>query len=361
MRIKLGLLDANTEYLRRMSDSLLKKYSDNLSIFLFTSFEAALNGISDNDIDVLAASQEFDGRLSSENLSCAVAYFCDSADVREIYNKPTIFRYQKIDEFYRRILDIYADNCRRPVLPTGEGKGNIVIFSSPCGGTGTSCAAAAFAVAAAPNVEKVLYINLEKFGDSGVFFDSMSRSGLSDIVYAVKLGKSNLRLKFESVRQTDGSGVGFFPSPESALDISELSYEEMVYLISELRASGVADLIVLDLDFAMNDEAMKVFREANAIVWVSDGTETANSKVIRAYTALRITEKQKGGSVLSKTYLMYNKFSNKMCKTVLNDSIVCLGGAPRIERATTREVVHRLQTEPEAKSAFNKLIEITEG
>ena len=361
MRIKLGLLDSSVDYLRKMSDSLMKSYSNELSVFQFTKLESAVKGTNDNGIDVLVVSPEFKDETFDVRASCVIAYFSDSPGVREINGKPAVCKYQKYDDLYRRILGIYDEyGPRHPVGP-GEGKGRIVIFSSPCGGAGTSCMAAAFAIRTASKGKNVLYINLERFGDSGVFFKADGNSGISDIIYAVKLGKSNLRLKFESVKRVDSSGVSFFPSSEKALDTAELTEEESARLISELRASGIADIIVIDMDFSMNEGTLGIFNDANALVWVSDGTETSASKVYRTLDALKIIEQQKGMSILGRIFIMHNKFSDKTGKRILDNAVTILGVSPRIEHAPVKSVIKVLTERHESVEMFDKLLDNMEG
>ena len=70
----------------------------------------------------------------------------------------------------------------------------------------------------------------------------------------------------------------------------EISVDDILRLISEITLTGAYDYIVLDLDFALDGNALKVLRQTHAIVWVGDGSEISNSKICRAFNALTILE-----------------------------------------------------------------------
>ena len=106
------------------------------------------------------------------------------------------------------------------------------------------------------------------------------------------------------------------------------------------------------MDFSIDRKEMEVFKQAHAIVWVGDGSEISNAKIFRAYTALTTIEQNIDAPINSRIALMYNKFSNKTGKGIDEIGLKSIGGAPRYEHATTKEVVRQLST----LSAFDKIL-----
>ena len=175
---------------------------------------------------------------------------------------------------------------------------------------------------------------------------------MSDIIFAVKSKKANLGMKLESCVKQDNSGVYFYSQSKLALDMMELNYDDMARLISEFQLMGAYDYIIVDMDFSIEKEAFKVYRNAHTLLWVGDGSEISNNKLFRAYNALITLEEHEEFSIVNRLTLVYNKFSNKSSK-VLNDiGVKNIGGAPRYEHATTAQVLTQLSS----MEMFDKII-----
>ena len=87
------------------------------------------------------------------------------------------------------------------------------------GGTGTSSMAAACTCSKGRG-NNVLYLNLEKFGSSDVFFSGEGQFDLSDIIFALKGRKANLAMKLQScVKKATCVGEISFQTIQTALDI----------------------------------------------------------------------------------------------------------------------------------------------
>ena len=90
-------------------------------------------------------------------------------------------------------------------------KSSVVIFTSPCGGVGTSTVAAACAIAHANMGKRVFYLNLEQCGTTDVFFQAEGNATMSDVIYSLKSRKANLLLKLEScIKAKPGRSVILF-------------------------------------------------------------------------------------------------------------------------------------------------------
>ena len=70
----------------------------------------------------------------------------------------------------------------------------------------------------------------------------------------------------------------------------ELKSDEIIRLISEAKLLGSYSYIILDLDFGIDSDTIKILKQANALVWTGDGSEISNIKISRAYDALAISE-----------------------------------------------------------------------
>lgn len=343
MKIKLLVLDKDANYLNRISSVFYTKYPDKFEIYSFTEQDTAMLALDVNKIDVFLASDLFEVDVRLIPRRCGFAYMVDSADVDTIKEQRAICKYQKVDLIYKQILSIYSENFGNTSgLKFNDENAKVIIFSSPSGGVGTSSMAAACAVHYAMQGKKVLYLNLEKFGSADVFFSGEGQFDMSDIIYTLKSKKTNLALKLESCVKQDISGVYFYSQSKRALDMHELSYDDMIKLISELIIMGTYDYILVDMDFGISEKELSIYRKSHAIVWVADGTEISNMKINRSYSAIATVEQAGEIPITNRLCLIYNKFSNKTGKAVEGVGLRNAGGAPRYEHASVLQIIQQL-------------------
>ena len=344
MKIKIALLDKDINYLKRLSMAFNAKYADKLEIHFFTNPDNVFESLAKEKIDILIASEIFEIDLSKIPSRCAFAYFVESGGIESVKNQKAICKFQKAELIYKQILNIYADKA---VLITGrkKGEGGVknIFFTSFSGGIGCSSLAAAFAIKMAQNNKKVIYLNLEKMGDPELFFDGEGQLSFSDVIYALKSKKANLSLKIQSSLKTSIEGVHYFAAPKMALDVMELKVSEVSELLDEVRTCGY-QYVVIDAGFNFDDMEFMLWKKADEIAIVSDGSEIANSKFERAYNSMKVIQEQDEKLRLEKASIIYNKFSNKTCKTVAGLDVNDLGGIPRYEHATTRQVIDKISS-----------------
>ena len=343
MKIKLAILDRDPGYLNRIVNVFSTKYADKFQLYSFTDIQVALSTLETTKIDVLVASDVFEIDTRQLPKRCGFAYFVESADIDTYNGQRAICKFQKADLIYKQILSIYSENAGNVSgVKVGDDNTKLIMFHSPSGGAGASTVAAACAIRLASKGLRVLYLNLESFGPSDVFFDAVGQFYMSDIIFALKSKKTNLALKLEScVRQAD-NGVYFYAPSKIALDMTELNYEDKSRLLSELCIAGLYDYVIVDTEFSIGKEALKLYRMAARLVWVGDGSEISNGKLSRAFEALTMLEQNADVTLTDRIHLIYNKFSNKTSQGLAGVDIKTIGGAPRYEHALSAQVVAQL-------------------
>ena len=353
MRIKLAILEKDQSYLGRIVTAFNTKYSDKLEIYSFTTQDIAMSALETNRIDVFVASDAFEIDVAQIPKRCGFAYFVDSADVDAVNEQRAISKFQKADLIYKQIVSIYSEKAGSVSgLKFGDDNAKVILFASPCGGCGTSTMAAACAKYYAQKGKKTLYLNLENYGSADVYFKAEGQFDMSDVIFALKSKNTNLSLKLESSVKQDQCGVNFYSQSKLALDMLELSAEDINRLISEVKLMGSYDIIIVDMDFSMDKEILKIYRQAHSWVWVGDGSEVSNSKVFRAYNAINTLEANAEAPLTSRICLAYNKFSSKTSKALSEIELKNIGGAPRFEHASVDQVLDQLK----AKDMFEKII-----
>lgn len=343
MKIRLAILECDKSYLTRIVSAFSTKYADKLEIYSFTDPEVALSTLNSAKIDVLLASDIFEIDLGRLPNRCAFAFLVDSMGIDTIKEQRAICKFQKADLIYKQILSVYSEKASSITgfKITGD-TGDIIVFCSASGGVGSSTMAAACATHFAKQKNKVLYLNLEKFGSADVFFSGQGQFDMSDIIFALKSKKTNLPLKLESCIKQDPSGVYFYSQAKIALDMMELTTEDTLRLISEIKLMGGYDYIILDMDFGIDKDTLKIWREAQAIILVGDGTLESNVKTERAYTALATLEQALDAPLTNRMSFIYDKVSSKNGQSINVSGLKVLGGAPRYAGATTQQIIEQL-------------------
>lgn len=343
MKIKLAILDSDQNYLKRIVTALTGKFSDKLELYSFTELQVAMQTLEASRINVLVASDDFEIDTPILPKHCGFAYFVESANIESFKNSPAICKYQKVEMIYKTILEIFSDNVSDSIGIKFDSDSNakVVTFVSASGGVGSSSAAAACAKSFAARGQKTLYLNLEQFGSVEPFFSGAGQTDFSDVIFALKSKKTNLSLKLESNVRQDASGVYFYSSTKTALDMMELKTEEIQRLITDLKLAASYENIVFDIDFSFTPGTMEIFKQSSAIVFVSDGSEISNAKLSRAYQAIGILDERLDAPLSPRVAILYNKFSSKTGKK-LDIGVREIGGAPKYEHATTEQVITQL-------------------
>ncbi len=345
MKIKLALLEKDTSYLNRIVSVFSTKYADKFQIYSFTDPQIAISSVDSEKIDVLISNDSFEIDLSLLPKRCSFAYFADSMDIDSINGQRAICKFQKAELIYKQILSIFSENAGRFAdLKLTDDECAVYTFSSPCGGTGTSCVAAACAMRLASQGKRALYLNMNAFDSPDLFFAGEGQFGMSDVVFSLKSKKANLAMKLESYVKQDMSGVCFFSQPNFALDMLELKHEEKLQLISELKLLGAYDYLVLDMDFGLDKQHMDFYNKSQVVVMVGDGSESSNVKVQRASAALTMMDQNSDMALAGRFALVYNRFSSKIGRMIENLDIRNVGGAPVYANATCKQVAQQLMT-----------------
>lgn len=343
MKIKLAILEKDKSYLTRIVSVFGTKYSEKFEIYSFTDAGVALTTLNSAKIDVLLAGDVFDIDVSKLPNRCAFAYLVDSVGIDMLHNQRAICKFQKADLIYKQILSIYSEKASSITgfKMFGE-EGKVMVFCSPSGGVGSSTMAAACSVYMASKDKKVLYLNLEKFGSADMFFSGQGQFDMSDIIFALKSKKANLPLKLESCVRQDRRGVYFYTQAKIALDMIEMNTVDTLRLLSELKTTGDYDYIILDMDFGIDKDMLNIYRQAQDIILVGDGSVESNAKIERTYTALMTMEQNEDAPLINRMSFIYNKVSSKSGYAINAPGLKSLGGAPRYARAEVQQVIEQI-------------------
>lgn len=341
MKIKLAMLESDASYLRRVVPMFNSKYAEELEIYSFTEVDAAMACLEEKKIDVFLANNSFRIDFSQLPKRCGFAYLVESMGINTIDNRKAICKFQKGELIYKQILSIYSEHVPNiSGMPSNQnGAMKTIAFCSPCGGVGTSTAAAACAIALANAGQRVLYLNTETYGDADMFFSCDGQFDFSDVIYAVKSNKTNRVMKLQSTVKQDQTGVSFYSSVRIPLDIMEMGPNDYLVLQNELKALGCYDYVVMDVEFPKSQAAYKLFEYCNSIVLVADASDTSEAKLAKALRGIEILDGQSDLAMQPRMWLLRNMVSGNEIK---QNQLRLLGTFPVYETVSSAQMAKQL-------------------
>ena len=342
MKIKIAVLDQDKNYLERIMTVFNNRYVSETEIYLFTEINDALESLRQNRIQVFLANESFKISISSIPDYCAFAYLTEGIGINSLRGNKAICKYQKVESFYKEILSIYSDVFDGEISKTNDSRSKKIVILSASGGSGCTSCAIALAMSMARRGNKVFYLNLEML-NYGYIFNNEAISTLSEVIYNVKSRRSNLGIKLGALIQEDSSGIFYFPSGKTPLEVMELNEEDISLLIGEIDDMGEYDYIIIDTDMVFDNKTYTIINKSNKVVFVLDGSEIGNSKFNYMYKTLGIIEEQHNVSILNKAFILYNRFSSRTGKKIDNIAIQSLGGCPRYE-GDSNQIIEQLST-----------------
>ncbi len=341
MKIKLAILESDIGYLRRVVPMFNNKYADELEIYSFTEQEAALECIEEKNIDVFLSGVNFTIDFKRIPTRCGFAYLVDSLDISSFDNHKAICKFQKGELIYKQIVSIYSEHVPNIVsnFMNDNGEMKSIAFCSPSGGVGTSTVASACAISMASKGYRVLYINTEIYGDSDSFFACDGQFDFSDVIYAVKSNKTNRAMKLQSTVKQDATGVYFYSSVNVPIDMMEMTKDDYITLLRELKSLGCYDYVVFDFEFPKTQEMFELLEMFNSVVVVSDGTDKSTSKLDKAIKSIQILEGQFNINIIPRMWEIRNKVH---ASDIQKNGIRTLGVIPLYQSASVRQMARQL-------------------
>lgn len=347
MRIKLAILERDINYIDRIRSVFNMRFADKIEILSYTDAKTALAALEKYKVDVFLAGDEYEISMEDIPKRCGFAYFVEEPSLERLRGQETVCKFQQAEIMYKQILNLYAEKFQGVIGKIGDAKTVILWFASAGGGCGSSSAAAAAAVHFARNQKKVLYLELDEFGDAGLFFHGNGQTDMDDLIIAAKSKKKNIQLKLESsVRRDEQYGVCFFAAPPLALDINEIVEEDIAFLMEEIRKSGIYDIVIVDRKLSLGALGRQLWKEANRVVLVTDGSETGNCHLNRAIEGMKTLAGQSEDYWMEKLLLLYNRFDRNTGCMLNREDISAMGSIPYYERATTAQVLQNASLLP---------------
>lgn len=339
MKINVLICSKDKDYVGHLVNYLSVHYSDKLNLSIFSDISQLTEYIELYSGDVLLLDDD-DTFVSKQTIS--TAYLSDASEWKG--EKARIFKYQKGEVIYKRILDIYASKTdSRYFARVGEQEKQALVhvFMPLNGGAGSSTVARAYAVKKSIS-KKILYLDLELIGNCDCVFKAEGEFCFDEILYALKSRRGNLRLKLESALKKSNEGPMFYSPSENPMSLLELKEDEFAQMLGEMKKSGLFDEIVLDMDGIFSAWTPMALKEADEIWLVTDSSDAALEKYGQFMKFADALEKKREIRFQAKMKLFYNRYSNRVGREIPDCKLDIAGGSPRYESMSEIEIIRRM-------------------
>jgi len=276
MKLKLLVASNDRDYLEHLSSYFSNRYASSFEVTAISGqehFEEVLK-TSRFDVALLDFAFATSAELSAVRLPLVLAE--DNATPPDVTGFTFIRKYQRISSMVGDILEAFAG-----VIPGVSGfdtaRGQVTAVWSPAGGVGKTSVALACAAHKVFMGKQVVYLNLENFSSTYVYFNVEGKS-ISKAFEKLDIKSSNPQLLLKGIRQQDsGSGIFYFCGPDNYDDINILTQEDIETLVNACAME--ADELVIDLSSLYNANIQKVFDLANRVLLVVDPSTTSQTKL----------------------------------------------------------------------------------
>jgi len=341
MKIRLAIIDDDESYVRRLVNNLQINYAEKVEPYFFSSFGLFMNFYQDNAVQVILVSESFLGMQEQIPENVNFAWLVANNAVQELEGRPAIAKFQKVELFYKSVLNYYADMENKYVLHSGE-KRKCVVFTSAQGGVGVSSLAAAYAVNRARAGQRPFYLNLDTLSRPDLYFQGDGNFSFSEVIYALKTKKGNLVLKLESLVKRDNYGVQFFDTCRNANDMLEIRQEDIALLFDTMGNMEGFDCVVVDMPLDFSTASSTIMEKyADMVIFVGDGSEIGNTKYTKAMEVLKIRHKGMK-EILLKTMLLYNRFEKGSSERLADPMVDVVGEINPLGPGTQEQIIEKL-------------------
>jgi MinD-like ATPase involved in chromosome partitioning or flagellar assembly len=307
-RLKLVILDGDREYLANFEKFLVANYPQRFDIFTFSSPEKLLDFLSGAvHADILA----INSRMYEKGCCLShpgIVLLSGDEDGSPPEGIASVRKYQHMDRLVAEMTRLYTARSLKECTITGPGNTRIISVHSPSGGTGKSYVAAGCSILCAGRGIKTFYLNLESIPSTDLFFQGNPGQSFSNVIFYLKGKSGNLALKLESAKCIDAvTGVHFFKPPENACEMSELSVQEIDWLLAEFRRSGVYDIVFVDMPSGLCPVNIEVLKHSDAVLWILSPDCRSVFKLKNLKTSLEFIEHRLGIELASRIVPVLNK------------------------------------------------------
>lgn len=277
MIISIAIADSNRDYVERLTEVLQQKGDLNISIF--TNADRLMSSMERERYDVVLFDPDIsDDKLYFSNVKLAICLYSDEAMNKDLYSDiENIRKYQRISNIYKSILKKYADKAGYSADFGNAKRTKLEAVYSPIGGSGKTVISMAMAGKLTELGRNVLYISTEQLSSSAAFFQ-YQEEGNTALVETLGSGAS-FDMKLKGIAKQGNNGVNYVEGFERIADYSDVTYQEMKDVLSNIKKTGIYDNVIVDMGSNIDHISKAVWEEADEIVVICKSGNFATQKL----------------------------------------------------------------------------------
>lgn len=335
--VKVAIVDSNEMYLQRLHNYWSKTYgSGALMVFVFSSYEQLLEKLHTEKMDIVLINNQLEADLEQLPKRILKIYLLPGKRSGEIDGIPALSKNGNADDLYLKMMELYDSymNIDRAEMP-----GQMLFFTSPIGGCGTSSCAVGCGKHLAAEGKKVLYLNLENISAMELMLDGEPGQSMEELFYLCSSNRKNISFSLETMTAVDSSGLKYIAQCKNPLELKAMTVEDMKNMLTMVTEKGSFDVVIVDRGFSLEQITEELMQLANHVVLVTEETAVGRKKLEHVQTFLEEND-HRGLSVGGKISILYNKSTNPA------------QGVPFCQEKDTLQVVNRIA----AWNGFDELL-----
>lgn len=347
MNIRVVLADRDKEYIENFKKAVVINYNSDIEYSFFSDEEEFKRHMFEKKCDVLL----IDENIEYKDYDGIRLVLTDIKGVNNKNGHKAIYKYQKTENIYHAVVDIYAEMKEKEgIIFHNGGNAKMVSFISAGGGTGKTTVSFAVAKLFKSMGKEVLYVPLEQFSDINYTRRGDETQTLSNLFYDVKKGSSTLSLKIKNIIRRGADDLLFLRPMDNPTEAGQMNSEEWEVMLDALSDIDNIDYIFLDHSTGIFRNFNITAEKANIICMVTDASPSGMVKTTEMIKYMQKCREYK--SIKQKLRLIVNKAnstSNEEFKH-LKDWIVSY--LPNYGTAQMRDVINALQIQEQCKKVI---------
>lgn len=241
------LYDSDKEYLSNFIRYVENKHDNPLKIIGFSEKDLFLEFMNQNNIDILLISEENIQDINTEFDKKRIILLIEEPEIESINGIRTLYKFQKIENIIRFIINMYAENMpeKNVIKIKGGERAKIIGIYSPvkrCGKTALSMELAEHLT----KQGKVLMMNMEEYSALRTDTEEEMVYDLSDLLYFYMQNSWSFELKLKAVMQCL-RGFDYIPPVKNGDELRGITTEQWRGLITEIAKVSDYQMIILDI------------------------------------------------------------------------------------------------------------------
>lgn len=342
MKIKVVLAEKDECYIRHFDKAMKMFYSKDVEVIAFSKEDSLKRYMEQNTFDILLKSEMFP---EVEARRAIKAVLTDAKGIKEIEGATAICKYQRIDQIYKELVNIFAEERTGVIYEEKEATDTpIIAFSSATGGVGKTTSAILYARKMAMAGYQVLYLPLEELSTLDLYFNESGDATLSNLLFSIKCGKGNLQLKLDNALRQVYGGLYYLAPAKSTGEVQEMKKDEWNELFQSAKGLGKFHCIIVDLPNMMNDMTQDIIELADRIALVMESRDVVAAKTqLMLDWAYRLGEEKE--QKLKKSMVA---IQNKTVSGKREFGVPIVALLPYVPNLSEKEVVDSLTTDMRA-------------